>query len=561
MKKNISLFFIESKSSYRNHPWILRTSNGYLCQLCSKHIHVRKQQPWITQPISLDASRRLGEKAAKHEKSAFHIQAVAASAMQQNSSGETIFSNITRMSQIQDKGKVDLWQRLFVAAYYLFKSEIPHTTNWRQLLSTMALVDTTGELRKYFSTAAHNAHHLSTTTITEILEAFGTALRNETILLTSALPAFSLMADEATDVNNHQVLSLCCRYIDISAFPAQIVERFLGVVPLHSTCAENITSSLLTMLEPFKLSVSQLVAVSFDGASNFSGERSGVYARLRKLAPNLLYVHCRAHLLQLAAVHAANSQPEIRRIITMMNKLWVYFHGSPKRQFTLEEAQEAVQCNRIKLIQPGDTRWLSVDGCIKTVLSSYPAICLALENIYKSGGDLSSDAGGLLLTMRKESTLLLLHIVNEVVSPLAKLSRCLQSSSGSMLTALELVEATVGSLEDLIEDEGMRGIAERSSQLHSSLTEKGIYIERDNDVTEGDCQRIGQKYIKKICKNIRERFSDKIGQLANAGHLLKQRLELNSSEAKEILKNLAEMSCYEVEELHNEWQILRRLVL
>ena len=48
----------------------------------------------------------------------------------------------------------------------------------------------------------------------------------------------------------------------------------------------------------------------FDGASTFSGKKTGVQTRMKKLAPHVLFVHCHCHLLQLACVQAANSTPD-----------------------------------------------------------------------------------------------------------------------------------------------------------------------------------------------------------------------------------------------------------
>lgn len=280
---------------------------------------INYEQPWITKPISLSSSRKLSEKAAKHEKSGFHRQALAISEIKRGSN-ETIQTTVIRAAQSQNKEKKNLWHRLFFVAYYLFKNEIPHITNWVDLISTIAVIDTTGEIRKYFASLASNAHHLSTTTITEILEAFGSALRQQTIQLTAALHEFSIMADEATDINR-QILSVCCRYIDSQSSPHKVIERFIGIAPMASTCSQTVTETLLSILKSVGLPVSSLVAVSFDGASNFSGEKSGVFARLRELCPKLIYVHCRAHLLQLAVVHAASRQLHIHRIISLMNKI------------------------------------------------------------------------------------------------------------------------------------------------------------------------------------------------------------------------------------------------
>jgi len=51
--------------------------------------------------------------------------------------------------------------------------------------------------------------------------------------------------------------------------------------------------------------------LGFDGASTMSGNRTSVQTRLRLHAPSAIYVHCRCHLLQLAAVNAAGEHAEV----------------------------------------------------------------------------------------------------------------------------------------------------------------------------------------------------------------------------------------------------------
>jgi len=44
-------------------------------------------------------------------------------------------------------------------------------------------------------------------------------------------------------------------------------------------------------------------AQGYDGAANMSGIHKGVQARVRERIPTAQYVHCKAHVLNLASVH------------------------------------------------------------------------------------------------------------------------------------------------------------------------------------------------------------------------------------------------------------------
>ena len=83
-----------------------------------------------------------------------------------------------------------------------------------------------------------------------------------------------------------------------------------------------------------------LIGMGFDGAATFSGDKTGVQRRLKKLSPHALFVHCCCHVLQLASVHAANATPGIKHVYTTLMTLWKFFRYSPKRAESLKEIQK-----------------------------------------------------------------------------------------------------------------------------------------------------------------------------------------------------------------------------
>jgi len=82
------------------------------------------------------------------------------------------------------------------------------------------------------------------------------------------------------------------------------------------------------------------------------------------------------------------------------------------------------------------------------VVKHYAAICLALEAIYVESGTKSCEAGGLLLTFRKSSTLQFLLVLQHFLQPLARLSKTLQSSTWNIASAMAAVKATVSTFRE-----------------------------------------------------------------------------------------------------------------
>ena len=90
------------------------------------------------------------------------------------------------------------------------------------------------------------------------------------------------------------------------------VEHFLGVIQAKETNAEAIAGYISEFFQSRGITLEKMRGLGFDGASTMSGNRTGVQTRLRLHAPSAIYVHCRCHLLQLAAVNAAGEHTEVK---------------------------------------------------------------------------------------------------------------------------------------------------------------------------------------------------------------------------------------------------------
>lgn len=497
-----------SSGSYDNHKWISKTRDGYICTVCQefgiKGLHEKGhgRGAWVSVPLPLSQSRKLGDKAAKHANSAPHQAAVAASRLVCRPGPLTQLYTAANESAVQDAHAM---KTLFRSAYFMFSSEIAHTTHWRELVSTVAASDSSGRLKKFLTGCPANAHHLSSSSVTSILEAFGEAIEASLRDRVASVKNFAVMADECTDVNGVEKLSICIRYLADS----KIVEMFLGCWPLVSTKAEDVHKAIVTNLATFGLLPDQLAAASFDGAANMSGVRGGVQALLKRSAPSLVFVHCRSHLLQLALVKASNSVTEVKQTLASLNTLYSLFSHSPLRLHILQQTEIAVDGMAHKLVQPGPTRWLSFEGSVTVVLKHYAAICIALETIYVESGTKSCEAGGLLLTLRKTSTLQFLHVLRYFLQPLARLSRTLQSSSGDIAAAMAVVKATIAALRD---DFNLVSIKEQCADMIKEAAAAGVRFE-DDGLSEKQKDAICAKYHKLIVDNLDTRFSDTVTSL------------------------------------------------
>ena len=219
-------------------------------------------------------SKKLYKKAAKHVISLQHRASVALNSSSYGTT--TVAEKINIQSKTQTEEAELITKNLFRAAYFLFSLEIPHTTTWRPLMSTIAALDSSGSISQFFKNAPANAHHLTAWSITDILHSFTDAIFEASRKEFSSVGDFAVVADESTDVNGNEILSIYIRYIKQS----QVIERFMCAVPIVSTTAESIYSELLEQKQTYCPDSTRIAAASFDGASNFSGIRDGIGALL-----------------------------------------------------------------------------------------------------------------------------------------------------------------------------------------------------------------------------------------------------------------------------------------
>ena len=194
----------------------------------------------------------------------------------------------------------------FCCAHFLARQHIPHTTNFEKLVELVVLCGG-ADLKSFLDRTGGNAVYTSHIAVVEFMEALGTWVEELLLKRLHQASCFSIMADECTDVATIEEMSVFCHWEE----EGSPEEHFFEIVHLKQANAESIYSALVECLKEKNLQVSKIVGMGFDGASTFSGKKTGVQTRIKKLAPHALFVHCHCHLRQLACVQATNSTNEI----------------------------------------------------------------------------------------------------------------------------------------------------------------------------------------------------------------------------------------------------------
>ena len=164
---------------------------------------------------------------------------------------------------------------------------------------------------------------------------------------------------------------------------------------------------------------------------------------------------------------------------------------------------------------------------------------------------MASDAGGLLLTMRKDSTVFVLSLLSLVLKPLARLSKALQCGTGDVVSAMQLAKAVLGELTDTSAD--LSGVKELCNEMIKKAKEHKVCIQTDMETTFVQIQFLSQKYLNVIIGEMQRRFSDDVGKIAEIQDVLRNKPE------KPDFDDVCRIFKVQQDEMQCEWRILRRV--
>ena len=209
----------------------------------------------------------------------------------------------------------------------------------------------------------------------------------------------------------------------------------LTTLHVKSTDAETITAAIAAYISEKNLDYQKVVGQGYDGASTFSGSKSGVQRRIRVHAAHALYIHCSCHRLQLASIQAAESVDTIKMFGTM-ESLWNIFYYSPKKAEALKDVQNVLGLPELKVVKPSSTRWLSYERCIRAIRKELASLIITLDNLYENSGD--ADAYGLSLVLSSYSGIATIFLLSAVLDLLAKLN-CFMQRKATDFSRLSIV--------------------------------------------------------------------------------------------------------------------------
>lgn len=160
------------------------------------------------------------------------------------------------------------------------------------------------DLDKHLRSAPKNAKYLSKTIQNELIQCCGEVILDDIISNVKKARYFSIIADEAHDSSNKELMSVVLRYVSPDL---EIKEDFVGYVHLvEGMTGANIADAILKFISSIGLDIQNCRGQGYDGAGAMAGKINGCSTRILKVNDKAIYTHCFCHRLNLSVCASLN---------------------------------------------------------------------------------------------------------------------------------------------------------------------------------------------------------------------------------------------------------------
>lgn len=321
--------------------------------------------------------------------------------------------------------------------------------NLASLLSLLCSSDT--PLTDHIHKSPKNRLYTSKTTQNRVLEEVAGQITQKITTNVKEAGLYSLMIDECGDNSNKEQLAITIRYVQNN----EAQEKFLALLECtEGTSGASIAQMIRDELERKGLQLTNMVALTSDGAGNMMGAIKGTGAIMQEYIPSLQHVHCLAHNLNLVIVAAAKNR-YIQDMFTAVQSAYSFFSPSPKRTEALKQKiQESSRSERVKLKLKDvcRTRWVDRYNSLETMLILLPDVVATLEHILVSNGwnkETTDRASALLERLTNYKFIVVLVVATNVLLTTKGLCKKLQGRSYDIAQAVTEVNSTLDNLQEL----------------------------------------------------------------------------------------------------------------
>ena len=315
------------------------------CSLCQDSKRLDKPKNWAS--IGVDsknkdltkAKKKLNDKMTKHFKSLFHQSELKFKILAK----KNIFPKIVS-KQIQKD--VTSTEKLFKVAYYIGLYNKPYS-EFPKLITLLA------DLQVDVGNTLHDRK-----TCTRMVDTIAKLMRKSLVDFINNSPGkITLIVDESTTISNVSCLII---YIKTTKDHQQVT-FFFDLVPLKNKDADTVFKAILDCLKLHGITEQKLsddlIQLCSDGASTFTGKKSGVGALFVDKYPKIIVWHCLAHRLELSIGDAKASFEQFNNIVGVLNIIYAFYSQSPKNTEEIKDISKELGTVFKKIGKVFTIRW------------------------------------------------------------------------------------------------------------------------------------------------------------------------------------------------------------
>ncbi|KAK0138849.1 Zinc finger MYM-type protein 1 [Merluccius polli] len=259
---------------------------------------------------------------------------------------------------------------------------------------------------------------LSNRTQNDIISAFATYVRGESLKEMDESKTFSILLDETTDVSHVEQVVLCCSFCPSNGNQGEI----------------------FTVLEENGLKVEDIRGQGYDGAANMSGGYSGPAVHEFKATTRKLYMCTAMPTVSTSSWWRVPNQ-----------SLHTFLARSPKRHAAFVKLQQTIVCELKRL---SDTRWAGREDALRSLKKVLSAVVKLLQNMADSDppDSAAGDARRLLRSIDFEF-ILCMEITTPIFNETAIASAALQRKNLDLSASYTIVEGVIERVKAMRTDE------------------------------------------------------------------------------------------------------------
>ena len=189
---------------------------------------------------------------------------------------------------------------------------------------------------------------------------------------------------------------MCFRWIkDLRAH-----EDFVGYYELPGIKSDTIVTAIKDSLIRTQLSLNDLRAPAYDGASNMFGKNTGVSVQIAAEQPKALSTHCQGHSLNLGIKTTMTNSKQMKDVMGTVTEIISLVKYSPKRENLLGNIKDLIHFESLHtddeievaptLDKLSATRWTVRGNAYKKIESNYLPL-MKLWDVSLATGKLDSE--------------------------------------------------------------------------------------------------------------------------------------------------------------------------